>query len=173
METTWLFIIAGIIVLFFLLSHTIYITTSNVPTSSTAQSMNRPVCGTTPYGCCPDGINYKMNFMGSNCPSSPQNPYTVGSNTGPNPYLKSPVTQPVQMPGSSTAPILPIQPKPTPVQAVAPTAYVASNVSCTTPYPNNPMLLPQSTSMAPIIASQQALPPVASMPPHQNPYNIP
>jgi hypothetical protein len=189
METiTWIFIIAGIIILFFLLSHSIYITTSTIPASSNSIT-NTPVCGNTPYGCCPDGINYKKNFLGSNCPSSPQNPYTVGSNPGPNPYFNNPPPQPMQpvqpvqpvqpiqpvqpvkpmqpysMPGSSTAPILPIHPNPTPSTNMVPTPYVTSCVANTTPYPNNSMIMPPaSTVTLPMQQAPQVMPVANQMP---------
>jgi len=163
MESTWIFIIAGILILFFLLSHTIYITTSNVPSSPT---YSNPICGTTPYGCCPDGINYKMNFLGTNCPASPQNPYTVGTNTGPNPYLNREMAQQQidqsslkatvhSVPGSSTAPILPIRPSSPPPHPniPPPSPYVTANIAATTAYPNDGMILPSATSIAPIVAN--------------------
>lgn len=52
----------------------------------------RPDCSQTTFGCCPDGINSKINSVGTNCPSyhpdpgypitptplTPSNPVTTG-----------------------------------------------------------------------------------------------
>lgn len=29
----------------------------------------RANCGQTTFGCCPDGVNSKINFYGTNCPT--------------------------------------------------------------------------------------------------------
>ena len=138
---TWIFIIAGIFILFFLLSHTIYITTSSVPISENS-------CGLSTYGCCPDKVTTKTDSWGSNCQKQPQ---------------PQPQPQPnTMMPGSSTAPILPIQPTSPPSSNITPTPYVGQNVANTTPYPPNSMLIPipipTATAIQPL-ADQQMLPP--------------
>ena len=145
---TWIFIIAGIFILFFLLSHTIYITTTSVPISENS-------CGISTYGCCPDKLTTKTDSWGSNCQKQTQQPQ-------PN----------TMMPGSSTAPVLPIQPTAPPSSGIPPTPYVGQNVANTTPYPPNSMLIPipiptqaqmmQQQQQQPL-ADQQMLPP--QMPP--------
>jgi len=140
---TWIFIIVGIFILFFLLSHTIYITTSNVQTPITPENS----CGVSTYGCCPDKLTTKTDSWGSNCQKQPQ-----------------PQPQPnTMMPGSSTSPILPIQPTTAPSTSVTPTPYVGQNVANTTSYPPNTMLIPipipSATTNQSSQADQQTLPP--------------
>jgi len=139
-QYTWIFIIIGIFILFFLLSNTIYITTSNVQTPINS-------CGVSTYGCCPDKITTKMDSSGYNC----QKPVPPSSS---------------MMPGS-TAPILPIQPTSPPSSGIIPTPYVGQNVANTTPYPPNSILIPipiptQAQMMQQQqqpLADQQMLPP--------------
>ena len=55
-------IILGIILLvLIILNHITIITTTN----TTLQGN----CSQTAFGCCPDGVNSKVNFYGTNCPS--------------------------------------------------------------------------------------------------------
>jgi hypothetical protein len=55
-------IILGIILLLLLiLNHVTIITNTN----NTDKPSN---CSKTTFGCCPDGINHKINYFGTNCP---------------------------------------------------------------------------------------------------------
>ena len=80
METTWIFIIVGIFILFFLFSHTIYITTS----TSTAPIDPTNNCGISTYGCCPDKITARKDSSGTNCS---QIPSSTTPGTAPSPYV--------------------------------------------------------------------------------------
>lgn len=60
METTWIFIIIGLLILFFLFTNTIYISTSTVQTPIDC-------CGVSKYGCCPDKITSRADALGNNC----------------------------------------------------------------------------------------------------------
>lgn len=42
-------------------------------------------CSLTKYGCCPDGVNSRADFQGSNCP--------VSYNPGSNPNIPPPINQ--------------------------------------------------------------------------------
>ena len=54
-------IILGIILLILvILNHITIVTTTNVTTQGN--------CGQTTFGCCPDGVNSKINYYGTNCP---------------------------------------------------------------------------------------------------------
>ena len=71
-------IILGIVLLIFIiLNHITIITT-------TSEQGN---CSQTAFGCCPDGVNSKINFYGTNCPK-----YKPGPGYYPNrpPYVQAP-----------------------------------------------------------------------------------
>lgn len=55
-------IILGIILLCLVILN--YITMIQKPTLAI-----RANCGQTTFGCCPDGVNSKINFYGTNCPT--------------------------------------------------------------------------------------------------------
>ena len=40
-----------------------------VKTTTTTTNTNKASCAQTAFGCCPDGVNSKINFYGTNCPS--------------------------------------------------------------------------------------------------------
>jgi hypothetical protein len=69
-------IVLGIILLTLIILNHITIMT---PTTSTRQAN----CSQTTFGCCPDGINSKINFHGTNCPS-----YKPGPGYYPTPYIR-------------------------------------------------------------------------------------
>lgn len=60
MEITWIFIIIALLILFFLFTNTIYISTSTVQTPIDG-------CGVSKYGCCPDKITSREDALGNNC----------------------------------------------------------------------------------------------------------
>ena len=47
------------------------------------KSTNQGNCSQTTYGCCPDGINSKINFGGKNCPIYNPGPGYFPPNTSP------------------------------------------------------------------------------------------
>jgi len=49
--------------------------TNSIKTTSTVASCNK-----TKFGCCPDGVNSKINFNGTNCPIVKQNHLIGGCN---------------------------------------------------------------------------------------------
>ena len=72
-------IILGIILLVFIILNHVTI----VKTTSSEQGN----CSQTAFGCCPDGVNSKINFYGTNCPE-----YRPGPGYYPNrpPYVPPP-----------------------------------------------------------------------------------
>ena len=81
METKWLIILTIILFILIILNHLYLI--QPIPTQSSEQSISNQFgymqtpktcsnlpgcCSLTQYGCCPDGINSRINQMGSNCP---------------------------------------------------------------------------------------------------------
>jgi len=46
-------------------------------------------CSQTAFGCCPDGVNSKINFYGTNCPG-----YKPGPGYYPTPYIQEPGPKP-------------------------------------------------------------------------------
>ena len=60
---TYIIIILGIILFILILLNHISIQTTHTTTT------NQGNCSQTIYGCCPDGINSKINFYGTNCPN--------------------------------------------------------------------------------------------------------
>lgn len=78
-------IILGVILLFFIfLNHVTII--QNV--ASTAN------CSQTKFGCCPDGVNSKIDYLGTNCPKY---------NPGPGYPIPMPPTPPPPGPGPTPA----------------------------------------------------------------------
>lgn len=52
-------------------------------------------CSQTAFGCCPDGMNSKMNYYGSNCPAyNPSPGYEYTSPQQPVSQPQQPVSQP-------------------------------------------------------------------------------
>ena len=47
-------------------------------------------CSLTAFGCCPDGVNSKMNYYGTNCPSYQPGPGYYTSPYGPRPLVPPP-----------------------------------------------------------------------------------
>ena len=63
MNNTILIILGIILLILIILNHiTIVQTTTTTTTSS------QGTCAQTAFGCCPDGVNSKINFYGTNCP---------------------------------------------------------------------------------------------------------
>jgi hypothetical protein len=111
-----LIIVLGIILLFLIILNHITIITTTAPEQGN--------CSQTAFGCCPDGVNSKINYFGTNCPK-----YNPGPGYYPTPYIPPPPPPPG--PG-------PVTPKP--VGGCAGTRY-----GCC---PNNqtPKINPQGTN---------------------------
>ena len=134
METTWIFIIIGVLILFFLFTNTIYITTS---TSTVEEPKNN--CGLSKYGCCPDKITSRTDALGNNC-------------------SKKSTTSAVTSPPATT-----IQPSPYVAQNVANTTpYPPATMNLSTMLVPIPIPPPGSVAPTPFAspkADQQQLPP--------------
>jgi hypothetical protein len=89
MGNTIIIILGIILLVLIILNHITIVTTTN-----TSRQGN---CSQTTFGCCPDGINSKINFYGTNCP---------GYNPGPG-YKPTPPPPPPP-PGPGPAPPKPI-----------------------------------------------------------------
>jgi len=61
MDNTIIIILGIILLVLIILNHITIVTTT-----TTTQQGN---CSQTAFGCCPDGVNSKVNFYGTNCPS--------------------------------------------------------------------------------------------------------
>jgi hypothetical protein len=59
-------VLAIILIILVILNSINYIKLHSNDVSSSSQQGN---CSQTVYGCCPDGVNSKINFYGTNCPS--------------------------------------------------------------------------------------------------------
>ena len=57
------------------------------------QSIKQAGCSQTAFGCCPDGVNSKVNFYGTNCPGYFPSPYN------PPPPQPQPIPPPIPGPG--------------------------------------------------------------------------
>ena len=60
MDSTIIIVLAIILLILIILNHITIVTTSTSTTQGT--------CSQTTFGCCPDGVNSKINFYGTNCP---------------------------------------------------------------------------------------------------------
>jgi hypothetical protein len=55
--------------------------TNSQSSSEGTSSSQQGSCSQTVYGCCPDGVNSKINFYGTNCPGyMPPPGYPTNSN---------------------------------------------------------------------------------------------
>ncbi len=77
-------ILLGIILLVLIILNNLTIVKTT--TQITKSSDTKPSCSQTSFGCCPDGVNSKINFYGTNCPS-----YRPGPGYYPStPYIPPP-----------------------------------------------------------------------------------
>jgi hypothetical protein len=104
MESKWLIILAIILFILILLNHvSLVITQPNSTTSEQSISnqfgyiqtpqtcSNLPgCCSLTQFGCCPDGINSRINQMGTNCPTTYSQGYTTTQTTTTTPAATIP-----------------------------------------------------------------------------------
>lgn len=84
MDNTIIIILGIILLILIILNHITIVTTTTNSVQGT--------CSQTTFGCCPDGVNSKNNYYGTNCP-------------GYRPIPPTPVPQPPPGPG-------PVPPKP-------------------------------------------------------------
>jgi hypothetical protein len=68
METYILVILGAILFLLLALNHITIIET-------TVKPVPQGTCSQTTFGCCPDGVNSKVNYYGTNCPGFKPAPY--------------------------------------------------------------------------------------------------
>jgi hypothetical protein len=71
------------------------------------QSIQQAGCSQTAFGCCPDGVNSKVNFYGTNCPGYRLQPgYFPPPQPIPGPQPQPiPPPQPIPGPGPGPGPI--------------------------------------------------------------------
>ena len=101
MDTSLIIILAIVLLILIVLNHITIITTPYV---------NQPNCSLTAYGCCPNGIDSKLNYYGSNCPGYKTTPGYAPPPPTPSPYIPPP-PQPIPQPIPQPAPA-PMPPKP-------------------------------------------------------------
>lgn len=96
MDNTIIIVLAIILIILLILNNITIITTTTTP-------INQGNCAETSFGCCPNGIDSKINFYGTNCPGYRPNP---GPNPGPNPIPRpSPSPSPIPRPSPIPKPI--------------------------------------------------------------------
>lgn len=78
MDTTIIIVLGIILLLLIILNHVTIIT-------NTTNTDKQPNCSKTAFGCCPDGVNSKINYFGTNCPG-----YRPGPGYYPTPYIPGP-----------------------------------------------------------------------------------
>jgi hypothetical protein len=66
MDTRFVIIILAIILFILIALNNIKISISSMNIVDTVKKAN---CSQTLFGCCPDGVNSRINFHGTNCPS--------------------------------------------------------------------------------------------------------
>lgn len=93
MDNTIIIVLGIVLLVLIILNHITIITTTN--------TSNQGNCSQTTFGCCPDGVNSKINFYGTNCPG-----YRPVPGYGPSPYVPPPPIPPP--PGPGPAPPKPI-----------------------------------------------------------------
>lgn len=86
MDNTIIIILGIILLVLIILNHITIITTTT--TTTTTKQAN---CSQTTFGCCPDGVNSKVNFYGTNCPG-----YRPGPGYYPN--RPPPPSEPIPIP---------------------------------------------------------------------------
>lgn len=84
MDSTIIFVLASILLILIALNNIIII-----PNNSNQQAS----CSQTAFGCCPDGINSKINNYGTNCPGYAPGPGypLITKHVSPPPYIPKPI----------------------------------------------------------------------------------
>ena len=84
MDTKTIIIVLAIIL--FILIALNHIKISQTPTTVTTTEVTRNAsCSQTTFGCCPDGVNSKINFYGTNCPGYRPSPGYLPTPSPPQP----------------------------------------------------------------------------------------
>ena len=116
MESTIIIVLGIILLALIILNNLQLISPSNYTKAN---------CSQTAYGCCPNGVDSKINYFGSNCPG-----YRPGPGYYPTPYVPPPpVPPPVPPPPPSPyvppppVPPPPVPPPPKPIGGCAGTRY--------------------------------------------------
>jgi hypothetical protein len=109
METKWLIILTIILFILIILNNVYLIQpiqTTQLNSISSEQSISNQFgymqtpktcsnlpgcCSLTQYGCCPDGINSRINQMGSNCPITYNPSSKTNTNQIPPQYIIKPL----------------------------------------------------------------------------------
>ena len=60
MNNTIIIVLGIILLILIILNHITIIKTTNIS--------QQGKCSQTAFGCCPDGVNSKINYLGTNCP---------------------------------------------------------------------------------------------------------
>jgi hypothetical protein len=82
MDNTIIIVLGIILLVLVILNHITIVTTTEINTQGN--------CAQTTFGCCPDGVNSKINYYGTNCP---------GYKPSPGYYPTSPPPPPPPGPG--------------------------------------------------------------------------
>jgi hypothetical protein len=70
MNTTIIIVLTLILLFLIILNHvSITLSSNNTQQTQWQQNNNQGKCSQTAYGCCPDGVNSKIDFNGTNCPA--------------------------------------------------------------------------------------------------------
>jgi hypothetical protein len=68
MDTRTIIIILAIVLLLFIILNHVKIVKTETSSTSTSSTCKQGSCSQTIYGCCPDGVNSKIDYYGTNCP---------------------------------------------------------------------------------------------------------
>ena len=113
MDSSIITVLAIILLILIVLNHiTIISTTISSPTGST-----NALCSQTNFGCCPNGVDSKINYYGTNCPGYQPGP----GYQPPQPYVKPPLPPPPPQPYVPPPPTP--DPSPKPIGGCAGTRY--------------------------------------------------
>ena len=88
MDNSIIIILAIILLILIALNNITIITTQHV-------KQPKAGCSQTAFGCCPDGVNSKINYYGTNCPGYKPQPGYYPSPYGPPPPPPQPLPVPV------------------------------------------------------------------------------
>jgi hypothetical protein len=112
MDSSIITVLAIILLILIVLNHiTIISPNINSPISSSNAS-----CSQTSFGCCPNGVDSKINYYGTNCPG-----YRPSPGYQPPPYVPPPLPPPPPQPYVPPPP--PPSPVPKPIGGCAGTRY--------------------------------------------------
>ena len=102
MDSSIIIILVSVLIILAILN---YFKISNITTGSTSTAAS---CSQTTFGCCPNGVDSKINYYGTNCPGYvPPPPHPIYYPSYPPPPPPQPVVPPPR-------PILPPPPQPVP-----------------------------------------------------------